>query len=127
AQRGESHHPVPRHPPSDGGEILPPVQQRDERIGRSSGTRPVGCQVLALVSGRASRPPTPTEGLAPCRTVPIKPRSALTLPQISRNPVAMGRRAARMAGKSPPINPITVAVMIALTRSRGVTAKANAT
>ena len=38
----------------------------------------------------------------------------------------MGIRTARMAGKNPPINPITTAQMMALTRSCGVTAKANA-
>ena len=48
------------------------------------------------------------------------------MPQLSRNPIAMGRRAARIAGKSPPSNPRVAAQTMALPRSFGVTVKANA-
>ena len=44
----------------------------------------------------------------------------------SRNAAAMGNRAARQAGKSPPSKPIVAARIIALRSSFGVTAKANA-
>ncbi len=44
----------------------------------------------------------------------------------SRSAAAIGSRAARMAGNSPPIRPITAAQMMARTSSCGVTAKANA-
>ena len=45
----------------------------------------------------------------------------------SRSAVATGSRAARMAGKIPPKNPITTAQMIPWTSSAGVTMNANAT
>ena len=55
----------------------------------------------------------------------IKPR-----PRVSgynpRNAAEIGIRTARMAGNSPPIKPMPMASRIALTRSCGVTAKANA-
>lgn len=47
--------------------------------------------------------------------------------QLSRNPAAIGRRAARMAGKRPPRRPSNVAEMIAWVRRDGVTANAKAT
>ena len=46
--------------------------------------------------------------------------------QVSLNPAAMGKRAARIAGNNPPSKPIAADRMIALRSSFGVTAKANA-
>ena len=46
---------------------------------------------------------------------------------VSLNAVATGNRAARIAGKSPPINPMAAAQTTAPARSRGVTLKAKAT
>src|SRR5688572_6736646 len=45
---------------------------------------------------------------------------------VSRNAAAIGNRAARIAGKSPPSNPSVAAHAIALVNNAGVTANANA-
>ena len=45
---------------------------------------------------------------------------------VSRNAAAIGSRAARIAGKSPPSNPSIAAHAIALVNRAGVTANANA-
>lgn len=45
----------------------------------------------------------------------------------SRSAVTMGRRAALMAGKNPPMSPISTAYAAPCTSSEGVTANANAT
>ena len=46
--------------------------------------------------------------------------------QVSLNPAAIGKRAARIAGNSPPSNPMVADNRMALRSSFGVTAKANA-
>lgn len=58
---------------------------------------------------------------------PKRSRSRLwTGVHVSRSAAAIGKRAARMAGKRPPRRPMVAAQMIALTRSFGVTVKAKA-
>jgi hypothetical protein len=56
----------------------------------------------------------------------LAPRVRLSGAYVSLRAAEMGRRAARMAGNSPPSKPIAAAQMTALTNSFGVTAKANA-
>jgi|JI10StandDraft_1071094.scaffolds.fasta_scaffold08703_3 hypothetical protein len=74
-------------------------------------------------SGEGTRLGPGREAMPLCGT---NPRGDATLYN-SRNAAAIGRRAARRAGRRPPIRPINVAQTIPFSRSCGVTAKLKAT
>jgi len=105
---------------------LIPHREATAPFSRLTTSHPLSASSSRNPPHRAPRINSPDVGLF-CLSLNSGIPGAVSLAYTSLNAEAIGSRAARMAGKRPPIRPSTAAVTIAVSNRAGVTAKAKVT
>src|SRR5258706_16380562 len=114
-----------------------PASQRESaggkprrRAGSGGGAGSIACIIRGLPDGRVPALPHPgnSETWPPGSSFHyLRDRALVVSDQISRRALVIGRRAARMAGRAPPMTPATRAMISARTAIAGEIWKLNAT